>query len=111
MLALIFFIVLFSLTPVQTGIAKIVTHRLNKDYNTNILIKKVDLSYLGNIKLKEIEIKDHHNDSLIYVDKLTTSLFSYKNILENKLEFGEIDLQGLYFYLTTYEGEDNDNLS
>ena len=111
LLALIFFIILFSLTPVQTGIAKIVTQRLNKDYNTNILIKKVDLSYLGNIKLKEIEIKDHHNDSLIYVDKLTTSLFSYKNILENKLEFGEIDLQGLYFYLKTYEGEDNDNLS
>ena len=39
------------------------------------------------------------------------ALFSYKNILENKLEFGEIDLQGLFFYLKTYEGEDNDNLS
>ena len=111
MLLSVLLVVLFSLPPVQTGIAKIVTKRINKKYHTNIVVKKVDLSYLGNIKLKNIEINDHHNDSLIYVDKLTTSLFSYRNIVDNKLEFDEIALEGVYFYLKTYKGETNDNLS
>ncbi|MDX5585656.1 MAG: translocation/assembly module TamB domain-containing protein [Aureibaculum sp.] len=108
----ILLIVVFSIPFVQTGIARIVTNKINKQYDTNIVVKKVDLSYLGNIKLKNIEINDHHNDSLIYVDKLTTSLFSgYKNVLDNKLEFNEIDLEGVHLYLKTYKDESNDNLS
>ncbi len=103
--------VLFSLPIVQTGIAKIVTNKINKKYQTNIIVKKVDLSYLGNIKLKKIEINDHHNDTLIYVSKLTTSVFNYKNILDNKLEFDEIELDGVHFYMKTYKDENNDNLS
>ena len=108
----ILLIIVFSIPFVQTGIARIVTNKINKQYDTNIVVKKVDLSYLGNIKLKNIEINDHHNDSLIYVEKLTTSLFSsYKNILDNKLEFNEIDLEGVHLYLKTYKDERNDNLS
>ncbi|MET2984012.1 translocation/assembly module TamB domain-containing protein [Aureibaculum conchae] len=104
-------VALFSLPAVQTKIAKVVTNNLNKTYNTNILVQKVDLSYLGNVKLKGVSINDHHNDSLIYVNQLTTSVFSYKNIIDNKLEFGEIDVEGLYLYMKTYKGEENDNLS
>ena len=87
------------------------TSRINKQYNTNIVVKKVDLSYLGNIKLKRIEINDHHKDTLIYIDKLTTSIFNYKNILDTRLEFDEIDLQDVYLYMKTYKDEKNDNLS
>ena len=65
-------IVIFSIPFVQTGIARIVTNKINKQYDTNIVVKKVDLSYLGNLKLKNIEINDHHIDSLIYIDLLTT---------------------------------------
>ena len=111
LLLLIFLAIIFTIPFVQTGIAKLVTSQINKHYGTNIVVKKVDLSYLGDIKLKNIEINDHHNDSLIYIDKLTTSIFNYKNIFDNKLEFDKIDLQGLNFYLKTYKNENNDNLS
>jgi len=103
--------VLFSLPIVQTSLAKVVTNRINKKYNTNIVVKKVDLSYLGNIKLKKIEINDHHNDTLIYVENISTSVFNYKNIIDNKLEFDEIEMHGAHFYMKTYKGEKNDNLS
>ena len=102
---------MFSLPFIQTGIAQIVTKKINKQYDTNIVVQKVDLSYFGNIKLKNIQINDHHNDSLIYIDYLSTSIINYKNALENKLEFDEIDLEGLYLYLKTYKDEQNDNLS
>jgi len=104
-------VALLSLPVVQTKIAKIVTNRINKTYDTNIVVKKVDLSYLGNAKLIGVEINDHHNDTLIYVEQLTTSIFSYRNILENKLELGEADVRGLQMHMKRYKGEDNDNLS
>lgn len=87
------------------------TNYLNETYNTNIVIKKVDLSYLGSIQLKDIAIKDHHQDSLINVKNLSTSIFSYRNILDNKLEFEDIDLVGANLIIKTYEGEDNDSFS
>ncbi len=87
------------------------TNYLNDEFKTNIVIDKVDLSYLGSIQLKDISIKDHHQDSLINVRNLSTSIFSYRNILDNKLEFSDIDLEGVYFVIKTYEGEDDDSFS
>ena len=104
-------ITLLSLPSVQTKLAKIVTKSLNNTYNTNIKVSKVDLSYLGNVKLKGVQIDDHHNDTLIYVSQLTTSVFSYKDIIDSKLAFGEIDIEGLKMYMKRYKNEDDDNLS
>jgi len=99
------------LSFVQTYLGKIATTHLNKTYNTNIVVKKVDLSFLGNVKLKEIDIKDHKKDSLIYVKSLTTSVFSYKNILDNKLELGDVEVNGLVLNMITHKGEKKDNLT
>ena len=110
-LFLLISVILLRLPVVQTYLGKIATNQLNKTYDTNIVVKKVDLSFLGNVKLKQIDIKDHHKDSLIYIDNLTTSIFSYKNILDNKLELGTVDMDGLILNMVTYEGENNDNLS
>lgn len=101
----------FSLPVVQTRLAKLATDRLNSKYNTNIHIDKIDLSYLGNVKLKGVTVNDHHNDSLIYVDKLSTSVFSYRNILNNNLTLDDVKADGLYLIMKTYKGEENDNLS
>jgi hypothetical protein len=83
------------------------TNYLNDTFKTNIVINKVDLSFLGSIELKDIEIKDHHLDSLINVRSLSTSIFSYREILQNKLEFDDIYLEGVNFIIRTYEGEDD----
>ncbi len=104
-------IILLSLPAVQTRLGKIATNYLNDTYKTNIVVKKVDLSYLGNVNFKDIEILDHRQDSLINVKSLSTSLLNGRNILKNKLEFGDIDLEGVNFIIRTYLGEDNDSFS
>ena len=111
LLFLILSVILLRLPFIQTQLGKIATSQLNKTYDTNILVKKVDLSFIGNVKLKNIDIKDHKKDSLIYINSLTTSIFSYKNILDNKLELGEVQMHGLILNMITHEGEEQDNLS
>lgn len=76
-----------------------------------MVVEKVDLSFLGNVDLKGITIKDHKKDSLIYVNSLITSVFNYQDILNNKLELSEADVTGVIVNMTTHKGEVDDNLS
>jgi len=84
---------------------------LNNDFDVDINIEKVDLSFLGSVQLKEVLINSHHGDTLIYVDNLSTSIFSYRKIINNKMDFGEIELENFILNINTYEGEVDDALS
>ncbi len=111
LLFLLLLIILLSLPVVQSKLAEQATNWLNKEYNTNIVVKRVDLSWLLSVQLKEIEIRDHHNDTLIFVKNLSTSLLNAKRVLDNNVNLGEASLAGTYFNMKTYKGEKNDNLS
>ena len=45
------------------------------------------------------------------MNNLTTSLQNAKRILENQVDLGEASLSGVHFYMKTYKGEKNDNMS
>jgi len=79
-LFLLFISLLLSIPAVQTQLAKYVTKKINADFGVNLVVKKVDLSFLGNIQLKGIEIRDHHKDTLIFVNNLSTSLLNAKKL-------------------------------
>ena len=111
MLFLLLVSILLSVPAIQTKLGSYATKTLNENFNTNISIKKVDLSFLGSVKLKEIEIRDHHKDTLVFVKKLSTSILSAKKVLKSEINLGSISLEGVYYYTKTYKGETNDNMS
>ncbi|MDG2194374.1 MAG: translocation/assembly module TamB, partial [Polaribacter sp.] len=102
---------LLSTSVVQTRLAKMLTNNLKKTYSSDIVIKHVDLSFLGSIQLKGVEIRDHHKDTLIFVKKVRTSLLNAKKILNNDINLGSVSLDGVHFYLKTYTNEKEDNLT
>ncbi|MFD2566044.1 translocation/assembly module TamB domain-containing protein [Pseudotenacibaculum haliotis] len=110
-LFLLFLVILFSIPAVQTKLASIVTKNINEDYGTDLVIKKVDLSLLGTVALKGVEIRDHHKDTLIFIDRLRTSLVNAKKIMDNKVDLGSVSMKGINFHLKTYKGEELDNLT
>tara|TARA_R110001583_G_scaffold114876_3_gene265365 strand:+ start:29349 stop:33782 length:4434 start_codon:yes stop_codon:yes gene_type:complete len=103
--------IILSIPAVQTKLGKKATNYLHTEFDVDITIKKVDLSFLGNVKLKDVLIKNHHSDSLIYAQNLTTSIISFRNIINNKLEFGKISLDNFILNLRTYKGEIDDALT
>ena len=103
--------IVFSIPGVQTRLARTVTRALNKEFKTNIQIQKVDLSFLGSVRLKGIEIRDHHKDTLLYVDNLSTSLGDVRKMMNNDVNLGNVSLDGVYFFMKTYKNETDDNLS
>ena len=101
---------LFSIPAVQTSLGKYATNRLNKDFGTNIAIEKVGLQFNGDVELINIYIEDHKKDTLINILELNTSVNSFKKLYNNKLTFGDVDIESLTLNLKTYEGETDTNL-
>lgn len=104
-------VVFFSIPYVQSELAKIATNKINEEFETNIVVKKLDLSFLGNVNLKAVEIRDHHNDTLIFVKSLKTSLRNVKKVIDNEIDLGDVTLNGVDFYMKKYKGEKDDNLA
>ncbi len=93
-------------TPfVQTKIAQYFVRSLNKDFKTNIAIDGVAVSIFGGIKFKKVLILDHHQDTLIYSNRIKTTILEGKKLLDGDLIFGDLRLDGLIFNLKTYKNE------
>lgn len=95
---------------VQTKIAKYVTDDINKSYGVNISIDKVALTVFGGVKLKSVLILDHHKDTLVFSNRINTSLLDFKNIAKSKLRFGDLRFDYLYLNIVHYKGEKETSL-
>ncbi|MEM9000706.1 MAG: translocation/assembly module TamB domain-containing protein [Bacteroidota bacterium] len=103
--------IILSLPIVQTRLAKYATESINEEFGTNIRIDRLGLSlFTLNAGLKGIYVEDYRNDTLIYMHKLSTSILNLQNMVNGKMEFGDIDVDGLLLNLKTYEGETDTNL-
>ena len=95
---------------VQTSIANYVVTTLNKDFGTNISIDQVAISPFGGVKFKKVLILDHHKDTLIYSNRIKTTILDGKKLLDGDLIFSDLHLDGLVFHLKTYKKEKLTNL-
>lgn len=111
MLFLLLISILLSIPAIQTKLGNQLTKKINKDFGVNLTIKKVDLSLLGSVQLKGVEIRDHHKDTLIFANKVTTSIINAKRILDNEVTLKSIYLEDAYYYMKTYKGEQEGSLS
>ena len=95
---------------VQTSIAKYVMTSINKDFGTDISIDKVAISPFGGVKFKNVLIRDHHQDTLIYTGRIKTSIIDGKKLFDGDLIFSDLDLDEVLFNLKTYKKEKLTNL-
>ncbi len=105
-----FLVIVFSVPAVQTYLGKKITNKLNKDYGVDIAIGRIGLTYAGGVRLKEIFVKDHHQDTLLYASGITTSIGSLTDIANNKPELGDVAIEDLIFNMKIYKDESSDNL-
>lgn len=111
MLLLVVLVFLLSLSTVQTALAKHLTDYVNNSYGSDIQIEKVDISSLGKIKLVHVLIKDHHGDSLIYIENARTSVSHIPSLFKNKFVLGLTSLENGFLNMKTYKDEKTNNLT
>lgn len=99
-----------TLPSVQTRIGQRLTQWLNETYKTNIQIGQVSVTSFGVIKLKEVLVLDHHQDTLIFAHRINTNILDIKRLIDGDLLFGNISMDGLLLDMKTYKGEKDTNL-
>ena len=99
-----------SFPAVQTKIAHYFTEKFNKDFGTNIYIDQVEITIFGGVQLKKVMIKDDHKDTLIYANRINTSILDAKKLIEGKLIFGKITANNLTLKIKTYKNDKDSNL-
>ena len=100
-----------SLPLVQTYFAKLATTKINEQFGTSINIDRLQVSLVTwNVFLKDVYVEDHRKDTLFQVDRLRTSILNVRNLVNGKLEFGDIHMDRLNFKLKTYKDESTSNL-
>ena len=99
-----------SLPMVQTYIAQKAVAYLNKDFDIDLNISKIHLKINGQVALKEVLIRDHKQDSLIYAERLNTSILNFKQLIDGNLYFGDIEAENLLFNMKTHKGDTLSNL-
>ena len=103
--------ILLSLPFVQTYLGKYATDSLNKSFGTNISIGKVAITPFGSVKLGDVLVLDHHQDTLFYIKKLNTSILSFKEIYVSGHPYmNDVVLHELDARIVNYKGEKYTNL-
>lgn len=104
-------VIILSIPSVQTKIAHKVTTYLNDSYGTDINIERLGLNWKGEVDIRRILIRDHHNDTLIYSQEIQTNVLSFQNLLKDTFGFGKTTLTNPKLYFKQYKGEDKDNIT
>jgi len=99
-----------SLPAVQTAIAHYATEKINAQYKTDITVDRISVTAFGGVKLKNVLVRDHHKDTLIYSARITTTILDFGKLTSGDLFFGDIRADRLLFKMKTYKGEKDSNL-
>ena len=103
--------IILSLPFVQTKLGRIATDNLNEEFGTDLTIDKIAISPFGTVKLGDVLIRDHHKDTLFYIQKLNTSILNLKALYTDGHPYlGDVTIHGLDAKLKEYKGEGETNL-
>ncbi|HSJ12482.1 MAG TPA: hypothetical protein VK916_07335, partial [Gillisia sp.] len=87
------------------------TNSIRERSDVNLSVGRVSFSYFGKVKLNQVYVEDHHQDTLLYARELNTSLLSLRNLINNTPRLGNTTADGLKIKMIRYKGEETDNLS
>ena len=93
---------LFKTGSIQDKVVQSLINEVKKKYSTDISFDSYDLSFKEGIVLNNVLLKDHFNDTLVYVKNLKTNLKSIQNIAEGEIRFSSLHLDGLIINVKKY---------
>jgi hypothetical protein len=88
----------------QTFITQKATKYLKQEFEIDAEIERIDISFFNKVSIKNILVKDHKSDTLLFSSKLTTNILQPASI-GDKLKLRNIEFEGTTFNLFTHPGD------
>lgn len=108
MMFLGFFI--FSLSSVQTSLARRLTNALQTATNQELQFNKIQIDLLGNVSFRGVVGFDHRKDTLFYIKEFKAALTAPSKAFQGNIEFDSAILEGFDLNLKQYPGDSLTNL-
>jgi len=99
-----------TLPFVQTRLAQYVTSEINKTYGTDINIDQISVTVFGGVKLRKVLIRDYRKDTLIFANRINTTILDFNKLYHGDLIFGDVRLDGLVMSMKNLKGDKDNNL-
>ena len=100
---------LIRLASVQTYLTQLATNYLKDEFDLEASIGEVDLQFPFDLRLQNVLVLDHKQDTLLFASKLQTDLISLDQNFE-AFDFGHLYLSDVVFNLIQYQGDSLTNL-
>ena len=97
--------VLFFLNKenIEQRILLSISSKITSTLNSNVEISNIDFKYNGEIIVNNLNILDHKNDTLIFIEEIRTSILNSTNILTSKTKLNSLNLSGGLVKLNKYK--------
>ena len=97
--------VLFFLNKenIEQRILLSISSKITSTLNSNVEISNIDFKYNGEIIVNNLNILDHKNDTLIFIEEIRTSILNSTNILTFKTKLNSLNLSGGLVKLNKYK--------
>ena len=102
---------LFSFPGFQTKLVQSFTYDLKKRTGQEVLIDKVSFKWNGRLKFSNFLILDHHNDTLLFVKDLSTSIEDFRKLKNNDYNFDRIETSTVLLNIKKYPQEFSNSLN
>ena len=110
LLLAILLIGIISTSYVQTQIVKQLTKNFTNKTQQHIFFEDLKLRWNGELEFDNFYLEDHHQDTLLFIKTLHTSLLDFKGLQQNHFDLSKLSAEGLYFKLKKYQGEETHSL-
>lgn len=101
---------IFSLSSVQTSLARRLTDALQSATNQELQVNKIQIDLLGNVNFRGVVGFDHYKDTLFFIDEFKATLTAPSKALQGDIEFDSATLEGFDLNLKQYPGDSLTNL-
>lgn len=101
----------FSYSSVQTWAGRQATERLNEQFDINVSIDKIKISYSGDVVINDALALDERQDTMIYFKELETSILGFGAMMAGSPNLGDTEIDDLILNIRRYKGEPTDNLT
>jgi hypothetical protein len=102
-------LVILQNSAVQTHLAKVGSAFLSSKMGIEMSIEKLRISGLLQISLKNVHLKDHHNNPLIFFKKAYIDISMLAGVTEF-IHISKLEIDSAYVHLRKYPNEDQLNL-
>ena len=103
-------IVLFLSPLGQSAINSWLKSKFINDFEVEVSMETLFVNPIGTTSFTDLLIRDHRNDTLVFVDYFAFESYHLGGLISSKLNLGEVAFDSLFLNVVKYKNEDQSNL-